>query len=168
MLRHLAMTLRACVKLVCGFLWLPFDILGRLGRMLGFGPPEVPTVAPSGPTPEDVLARLDGRPETPVPDYAPGAVAHAYAAAPAHDRATVDLAPLTAAQVSWLLSLSDADLDRLAKAGPKACDRAANGKRSGVVGLTPCRRGEPQRDARKADREPAADYVLAPSFKMAA
>lgn len=166
MLRHLATIAAAALTILRGLFRLPFELLGGLGRLLGYAPPEVPPQAPSGPTPEDFLARLDGRQETPLPDYSPGAVVHAYATA--DDRAAVDLSPLTAAQVGWLLSLSDADLARLAQAGPKACDRAADGKRSGVVGLTPCRRGEPQRDARKADRDPVTDHGFRPSSKMAA
>lgn len=168
MLSHLATIAAAGLQLLRGLFRLPFDIFAGLGRMLGYGSPQVPPQAPSGPTPEDILSRLDARHEFPVPDRSPGAVVHSYAAAAPQERATVDLSPLSNSQMMWLLSLSDADLARLAQAGPKACDRAAAGKRSGVVGLVPCRRTEAKADTRQADRERASDYVLAPRFEMAA
>ena len=168
MLRYLASLATAALAILRGLFLLPFELLGALGRILGFAPPQVPPQAPSGPTPEDLLPRLHERQETPLPEYASGAVVHSYAAAAPQERATVDLSPLTSAQMSWLLSLSDADLARLAQAGPKACDRAAAGKRSGVVGLVPCRPAETKPDTRKADREPESDYDLRPAFRMAA
>ncbi|MBK3745075.1 hypothetical protein G3A39_38435 [Paraburkholderia aspalathi] len=51
-------------------------------------------------------------------------------------RAAIDLSGLPTEQQDWLLSLSDADLERLAMAGENACDRAAVGKKCGVVGLS--------------------------------
>ena len=168
MFRYLATVAAAALQLLRGLVMLPFELLAGLGRMLGFAPPQVPPQAPSGPTPEDLLSRLHARQQKPLPEYAPGAVVHSYAAAAPQDRATVDLSPLSATQMSWLLSLSDADLARLAQAGPRACDRAAAGKRSGVVGLVPCRLTQPKADTRKRDSEDASDYDLRPAFKVAA
>lgn len=51
-------------------------------------------------------------------------------------RAAVDLSGLSIEQQDWLMSLSDDDLERLATAGEVACDRAAQGKRCGIVGLS--------------------------------
>lgn len=66
-----------------------------------------------------------------------GSTVHRYAAAPEPMiRSAVDLSSLTPAQQDWLMMLSEDDLRRLAKAGPSACERAASGKRCGVVGLT--------------------------------
>lgn len=168
MLRYLATVAAAALQLFRGLVMLPFELLAGLGRLLGIAPPQIPPQAPSGPTPEDLISRLHERQNAPLPDYAPGAVVHSYAAAAPQERATVDLSPLTSAQMIWLLSLSDADLARLASAGPKACDRAAAGKRSGVVGLIPCRPAEPKANTGKRDREDASDYDLRPSLKMAA
>lgn len=65
-----------------------------------------------------------------------GLAVHSYASAVDPDvRCAVDLATLNQAQTDWLLGLRDEDLKRLAQAGPKACEAAVNGKRSGVVGL---------------------------------
>lgn len=51
------------------------------------------------------------------------------------ERATVDLRVLSTEQQSWLLMLSDADLEQLAKVGVNGCTKAAAGKRCGVYGL---------------------------------
>ena len=168
MFRYLASLAAEALQLLRGLIMLPVELLAGLGRLLGFAPPQVPPQAPSGPTPEHLLSRLHAKQQVPLPEYAPGAVVHSYAAAAPQDRATVDLSPLTSAQMMWLLSLSDADLARLAQAGPRACDRAAAGKRSGIIGLVPCRLTEAHADTRKRDCEDASDYDLRPSLKMAA
>lgn len=66
-----------------------------------------------------------------------GRAVHQYATADDPGvRCAVDLAGLDLDQMGWLLSLSDDDLQRLAAAGPKACELAVTGKRSGIVGLS--------------------------------
>lgn len=98
-------------------------------------------------------------------DHAPvghvGRAVHQYASAPGPDvRCAVDLSGLTPVQVDWLLGLRDADLARLAKAGPRACDLAARGRRSGLVGLpTPDDRPSGQGVVRAEDR---GDLILRP------
>lgn len=74
-----------------------------------------------------------------------GSSVHRYAAAPEPMiRSAVDLSALTPSQQDWLMMLSEDDLRRLAKAGPQACERAASGKRCGIVGLTPYREPSPE------------------------
>ncbi|MGQ5718828.1 hypothetical protein [Pseudochrobactrum asaccharolyticum] len=51
------------------------------------------------------------------------------------ERSTVDLSALSTEQQTWLLMLSDADLEQLAKVGVDGCTKAAAGKRCGVFGL---------------------------------
>jgi hypothetical protein len=50
-------------------------------------------------------------------------------------RCAVDLGGLDYAQMDWLLSLKDDDLRKLAQAGPRACELAVTGRRSGIIGL---------------------------------
>ena len=50
-------------------------------------------------------------------------------------RGAVDLGGLSPSQIDWLLGLSEADLQRLAQAGPRACELAVCGRKCGVVGL---------------------------------
>lgn len=65
-----------------------------------------------------------------------GRAVHQYASADDPGvRCAVDLGGLDLDQMGWLLSLSDGDLQKLSAAGPKACELAVTGKRSGVVGL---------------------------------
>lgn len=74
-----------------------------------------------------------------------GSTVHKYAAAPKPlIRSAVDLSALTPAQQDWLMMLSEDDLRRLAKAGPQACERAASGRKCGVVGLTLYREPVPE------------------------
>ncbi len=51
------------------------------------------------------------------------------------ERSTVDLQALSTEQQAWLLMLSDADLEQLAKVGLDGCTKAMSGKRCGVYGL---------------------------------
>lgn len=50
-------------------------------------------------------------------------------------RCVVDLAGLDYQQMDWLLSLKDEHLRKLASAGPRVCELAVAGRRSGIVGL---------------------------------
>jgi hypothetical protein len=74
-----------------------------------------------------------------------GMTVHTYAAASdPYIRSAVDVSGLSPDQQDWLLLLSDADLQKLASGGPKACELAVTGKRCGVVGLpVPARAKEP-------------------------
>ncbi|MGY6498067.1 MAG: hypothetical protein ACXIUP_07545, partial [Microcella sp.] len=103
MFRYLATVAAAALTILRGLFRLPFELLGGLGRLLGFAAPQVPPQAPSVPTPEDLLSRLHARQNMPLPEYAPGTVVHSYAAAAPQERATVDLSPLTSAQMKvWM------------------------------------------------------------------
>ncbi len=65
-----------------------------------------------------------------------GHTLYRYASArTSEERSTVDLQALSTEQQSWLLMLSDADLDQLAKVGVDGCTKAVAGKRCGVYGL---------------------------------
>jgi hypothetical protein len=65
-----------------------------------------------------------------------GNAVHQYASAEDPGvRCTVDLAGLDYQQMDWLLSLKDDNLRKLAAAGPRACELAVTGRRSGIVGL---------------------------------
>lgn len=125
--------------------------LGRLGRFLGVNNSE-PMPAPyrPGTSVDDVLDEFkDSYVRELSNDHAlvgdAGRAVHQYAsAADPWVRAAVDVSPLSEAQTDWLLSLRDDDLRRLASAGPRACELAAMGRRSGIVGLPMPREEEPK------------------------
>jgi hypothetical protein len=77
-------------------------------------------------------------------------------------RCAVDLTPLDAVQMDWLLSLSDADLAKLSKVGPRRCESLARGKQAGVVGF-PMPGRQPEASVKPAERV-TADYDAIPSF----
>ena len=63
----------------------------------------------------------------------------------------------------WLMSLTNEELVKLAKAGPQVCDRAVRGKRSGIVGLPAPKPGvSPQLkgDARERVRALIRDEIV--------
>jgi hypothetical protein len=66
-----------------------------------------------------------------------GETIHAYAAASEDERLHMDLDALPKHVRVWLLTRKEADLKRLAAAGPVKCGLIAAGKRSGVVGIEP-------------------------------
>jgi hypothetical protein len=118
------------------FLGLRSDI----ARLLGRSSPPMPEPYIPETSADDVLDAYRDRfmRESEPAGYASdaGRAVHQYAAASdPWVRGAVDISGLTPAQTDWLLGLKDADLERLAKAGPKACDLAARGRRCGVVGL---------------------------------
>lgn len=90
---------------------------------------------------EDVIQAIRETAEPTAPDaylaaHKPALALHQYVAAkdPA-ERALVDLTGFTDDQLDWLLSLSDEHLQKLATAGPEACERALTGKRCGIIDL---------------------------------
>ena len=64
-----------------------------------------------------------------------GMAMHDYASAIPALRPTVSLRDVPEHVTDWLLGLDEDELARLAKAGPHACSRAAEGRRCGIVGL---------------------------------
>ena len=66
-----------------------------------------------------------------------GETIHAYAAASEDERLGMDLDALPEHVQVWLLTRKEADLKRLAAAGPVKCGLVAAGKRSGIVGIEP-------------------------------
>lgn len=140
------------------------DVAGLLGR----GGEQVPADYVPETSPMDVLdeyrdrhARELANDHGHVGDI--GRAVHQYAAAAGPDvRCAVDLSPLSPAQTDWLLGLRDDDLARLTKAGPRACELAARGKRSGLVGL-PMPEDRPSVQAVVRDQE-RGDFTLRPAF----
>jgi len=118
-----------------------YAVIAALCRLMGVRPPAAPQIAPPAATPAAVMERYESALDRAIErDHAPvsdrGAAVHQYASArDPYIRGAVDLTCLSAAQAGWLMGLSDADLQRLAVAGPVACQRAVTGKRSGIVGL---------------------------------
>lgn len=115
-------------------------IIGVLCRFLGIAPPAMPTVPQPSTTPEDIRDEYRDAHTARIADSSYGAdlgqAVHRYASTDDPGvRCAVDLSELSPAQVDWLLKLKDEDLQRLASAGPKACELAICGKRSGIVGL---------------------------------
>ncbi|TPK91483.1 hypothetical protein [Mesorhizobium sp. B2-4-17] len=116
-------------------------VIAAFCRLLCVAPPSMPQLAQPTTTPEDVRNEYrDEYTREVANDFAHasdvGMAVHQYASAldPAI-RGAVDISGLSPAQTDWLLGLREEDLQRLATAGPKACELAVSGKRCGVVGL---------------------------------
>lgn len=115
------------------------DTLFRLlfGRSAGLAS----RVPPLRTTASDVMQAIKEIAEPTLPDayavaHKPASMLHQYVSAKdAAERAIMDLSGFTDEQLDWLLSLSDEHLQKLAVAGPEACERALAGKRCGIVGL---------------------------------
>jgi hypothetical protein len=113
--------------------------LDRIARMFGGGGPTPPPPVPL--TPEDVRGEvLDAYEREAAADEARasdiGLAVHQYASADDPGiRCAVDLAGLSRPQMDWLLGLTDEHLRKLASAGPRACELAVSGRRSGIIGL---------------------------------
>lgn len=90
---------------------------------------------------EDVIQAIRETAEPAVPDayavaHKPASTLYQYATAKDPlERAVLDLSGFTEEQMDWLLSLSDEHLEKLATAGPEACERALAGKRCGILDL---------------------------------
>lgn len=119
----------------------PLDILAWIRRVTGLGGPDKPPRYVPETSVSDVLEGYrDDYVRELATDHAlvgeTGHTVHRYAAA--EDpwvRSAVDLTGLDEKQTDWLLGLREDDLRRLAQAGPRACELAARGRRSGLVGL---------------------------------
>lgn len=117
-------------------------LVAALCSLLGLRAPAMPQMLMPSTTPEDVRNEYRAaRCEEDSDDHAftsdVGMAVHQYASQPDPAiRSAVDLTGLSDAQTDWLLGLGDNDLQRLAAAGPRACELAVTGKRSGIVGMT--------------------------------
>jgi hypothetical protein len=124
-----AATLRGALKVV--------EHIGRMFSGGGYTPPpslHTMTAADVRDEYEDGYEREASAADARASDI--GNAVHQYAAATDPGiRCAVDLAGLDYAQMDWLLALSDDDLRKLAQAGPRACELAVTGRRSGIVGL---------------------------------
>lgn len=139
-----------------------------IARLMGNGKPQVPEAYVPETGVEDVLDEFNERFSRvkAVSGEAASDVGHAvhqYASAPEPlVRCAVDLTPLDAVQTDWLMSLSDADLIKLSKIGPRRCESLARGKQAGVVGF-PLPGRQPEASVKPAERV-ATDYDAIPSF----
>jgi hypothetical protein len=116
-------------------------VIGAFCRLFGITPPGMPMPPQPTTTPGDVRDEYRNAFNAEAADdrYARdlGQTVYQYAAAEDSGvRCAVDLSGLSSTQVDWLLGLKNEDLQRLASAGPKACELAVCGKRSGIVGLS--------------------------------
>lgn len=116
-------------------------LVSTICRLFGVTPPAMPQPFVPSTTPDDVRDEYRDAYTREISNgnaltYDVGAAVHQYASQPDPSiRGAVDLGGLSPAQLDWLLGLKEADLKRLAQAGPKACDFAVSGKRCGIVGL---------------------------------
>lgn len=170
-MRIIANIVAALARGVAAVLKTGWDVLmglrSDLSRLFGRSAPPMPEPYIPETSADDVLDAYRERftHENAAGGYASdaGRAVHQYAAATdPWVRGAVDISGLSTAQTDWLLGLKDADLERLAKAGPKACDLAARGRRCGVVGL-PVPAGSPSEKVAVPVDEPGP-YVFRPSF----
>lgn len=137
-------------------------VLNMILRLFGAKPLPMPERRMPGgyETPEEILSEA-GKPYMNTqfltsdkllkPTSEAGHTLYRYACArTCEERSTVDLSALSTEQQSWLLMLSDADLEQLAKTGVDGCTKAAAGKRCGVHGLPAI--PEPQSDIEKMSK----------------
>ena len=140
-MRLLSTILRVLVLAFRALVAVPLDILAWIRRVTGLGGPDKPPRYTPETSVSDVLDEFkDSYVREVANDHAyvgeTGHTVHRYAAA--EDpwvRSAVDLMGLDERQVDWLMGMREDDLRRLAKAGPRACELAARGRRSGLVGL---------------------------------
>ena len=150
-MRHLIYITESAKTLLYGILATIYAVVAAICRFLGLTPPPPPTPPAPATTVEDVRDEYRDAHDKEVANdhaYASNRGMTVYQFAHATDpaiRGAVDLEGLSPAQVDWLLGLSETDLQKLAAAGPKACELAAAGKRCGIVGLpTPQTETAPQ------------------------
>jgi hypothetical protein len=139
-----------------------------LARLMGNGKPQMPDAYVPETDIENILdefgerfSRVKAASGEAASDV--GHAVHQYASAPEPMvRCAVDLTPLDNVQIDWLLSLSDADLAKLARVGPRRCESLAMGRQAGIVGfpMPGCR---PEASVKPAERI-TADYDAIPSF----
>ena len=115
-------------------------VLDRIARLFGGGGSQVPKPPTALPAEEvreeyeDAFEREAAADAAVASDL--GHAVHQYASADDPGvRCAVELGGLSHSQMDWLFALSDEDLRRLAQAGPKACEKAVAGRRSGIIGL---------------------------------
>lgn len=126
-------------------------IMYAIARLLGMRPPANTFANAPIPNPADDIRKemegVDAGEGFAAPKI--GVAVHAYAAADdGNARSLVDLSALSVDQLMWLTGLSFSDLRKLAAAGPAACERAASGRKCGVVGLPLPGRKDSQRGSR--------------------
>jgi hypothetical protein len=153
--RQIVAPFQLAAKLLITIEKIMVSVLNSILRLFGVGQLPMPTrqLPQLSVKPEDVLSEV-GKPIVDTraltsdkllkPTSEAGLTLYRYACAqsPA-ERSTMDLSALSADQQDWLLMLSDAELERLAKVGIDGCTRAMNGKRCGVGGLPKREKKEP-------------------------
>lgn len=129
------------IRLANSLLRAIWAIVTAFCQLLGIAPRPAPRIPQPAVTPESISRDTEReyqarRKRDHVAASDIGLAVHRYAAASgAEARSAIDLTGLTDEQYDWLMKLSNDDLERLATAGPAACERAVNGHRCGIVGL---------------------------------
>ncbi|MHA6641071.1 hypothetical protein [Mesorhizobium sp. A623] len=140
-MQQISYILESAAKFLSGILTAIHAVISAICRFLGLTPPPPPTPPRPSTTAEDVRDEYRDAHDREVSNdhaFASNVGMTVYQFANALDpavRGAIDLEGLSPSQIDWLLGLSEADLQKLVTAGPKACELAATGKRSGVVGL---------------------------------
>lgn len=157
--------IQAILRILKGFVSLPFQLLGDLGRFLGFGPGPDAIQPPNDRVDEviqsqatDLRADLEVAPANipEAPRQTMGQLVHAYASGTRAARDRFDVSKFDPHVAVALLTLSSSALARLALAGPEGCQRWSE-NRKGVVGVPLLSRPSVSRPA--AEREEAAPQV---------
>lgn len=135
-MKILAAIIDAIIKMICA--------------VFGLKPPAVSRSMPEmSVKAEDVELELEkamshGRSLTKSYSKNVGLTVHQYAVAKSADRITMDLSALSVEQQTWLMMLSDDELDKLSMVGASKCEKAANGSKCGIYGLPNPYKKEPE------------------------
>ncbi len=161
-MRHITNFLRhaasAPLVVVQAILTAVYALLRAICGLFGIRSPAPPQLPMPGATPTSARDQVRDSFEAAVtrdlqPTSDVGMAVHRYASSKSWGRIDIDLTGLSPAQFAWLVKLTDADLEKLAAAGPKACERAVTGKRCGIVGLPlPQSHQEPKPEIDPRDR----------------
>lgn len=139
--------LRAIMRVIRRVLAAAGRGLIKVGSLFGRSAPAVPSLEFEELADEHVEELRHELVSTPEPEPAPvtslGTRFHAYAAADADGRAGFDFGAVPDDVALTLVSLTEAQLARLAAAGPVVCGRWARGERTGLVGVPMHRQAEP-------------------------
>lgn len=167
----IAAPLKVAIHLLAFVEKLITSVLNAILRLFGMQIPAARRELPAVSTrPSDIITEIQnsasgigaGYQELLRPTTDAGHILYRFALAGSpEERASVDLSALTSEQQGWLLLLSDADLERLAKVGLDGCTRAISGKRCGIGGLPAMRNEKPVEPPLPMPTSPLARRVQA-------
>lgn len=136
--------LKVAIHLLASVEKLITSVLNAILRQFGMRMPaasrELPAVSKR---PSDIIAEIQsqisstgaGDQKLLKPTTDAGHILYRFARMRPEERAIMDLSALTVDQQNWLLLLSDAHLEQLARIDLDGCTRAMSGKRCGIRGL---------------------------------